>query len=78
METDFYDDDDQNQSVAISQTPDTALGEKEIVDGCKDEDVGFFNSLLPHVRKLNPAKKMMLRIKIQELIYNAVYNETQE
>lgn len=64
METDFYDDDDEAQKVVNEASP------------AKDEDIGFFNSLLPHVKKLGPAKKLMLRMKIQELIYNTVYNET--
>ncbi|XP_045507382.1 uncharacterized protein LOC123703432 [Colias croceus] len=62
METDFYDDDDDVQKC--SEEPEVA----------KDEDIGFFNSLLPHVKKLGPAKKLMLRMKIQELVYNTVYN----
>lgn len=66
METDFYEDDDEAQKVT---------GETDGVPA-KDEDIGFFNSLLPHVKKLGPAKKLMLRMKIQELIYNTVYNET--
>ncbi|CAH2060661.1 unnamed protein product, partial [Iphiclides podalirius] len=63
METDFYDDEDEAQRSAAGETEP------------KDEDVGFFNSLLPHVRKLGPAKKLMLRMKIQELVYNTVYSE---
>lgn len=69
METDFYDDDDEAQkSAANSDTPEVT----------KDEDIGFFNSLIPHVKKLGPAKKLMLRMKIQELVYNTVYNESQD
>jgi hypothetical protein len=41
----------------------------------RDEDVSFFDSLIPHIRKLSPARKMLLRIKAQELIYNFIYNE---
>ena len=66
METDFYDDDDDAQKSATAESSEPA----------KDEDIGFFNSLLPHVKKLGPAKKLMLRMKIQELVYNTVYNET--
>lgn len=67
METDFYDDDDEAQkSVGTSN---------EASEVIKDEDIGFFNSLIPHVKKLGPAKKLMLRMKIQELVYNTVYNE---
>lgn len=65
METDFYDDDDEAQR-SIVPTPGEPL---------KDEDIGFFNSLIPHVKKLGPAKKLMLRMKIQELVYNTVYNQ---
>ncbi|XP_063543168.1 uncharacterized protein LOC134751619 [Cydia strobilella] len=70
METDFYDDDDE-----VPKSPCTTAGQ-DAGEPAKDEDVGFFNSLLPHVRKLGPAKKLMLRMKIQELVYNTVYNET--
>lgn len=66
METDFYDDDDEAQKSATGESSETT----------KDEDIGFFNSLLPHVKKLGPAKKLMLRMKIQELVYNTVYNES--
>ncbi|CAH1962621.1 unnamed protein product [Acanthoscelides obtectus] len=38
-----------------------------------DEDSNFFDSLLPHVRTLPPRKKMLLRMKMQELVYNFVY-----
>lgn len=64
METDFYDDDDEAQRSATGTDAEP-----------KDEDVGFFNSLLPHVKKLGPAKKLMLRMKIQELVYNTVYSD---
>lgn len=67
METDFYDDDDEAQKGAETAN--------EVCDSSKDEDVGFFSSLLPHVKKLGPAKKLMLRMKIQELVYNTVYSE---
>lgn len=78
-ETDFADDDNMEQDT-ISVSPKTSIPtpvlEREVVDSTKDEDVGFFNSLLPHVRKLNPANKMMLRIKMQEMVYNIVYNKS--
>ncbi|XP_034836964.1 transcription factor Adf-1-like [Maniola hyperantus] len=67
METDFCDDDDDFQRSAGNSN--------EVPETMKDEDIGFFNSLIPHVRKLGPAKKLMLRMKIQELVYNTVYNE---
>ncbi|XP_072945854.1 uncharacterized protein [Epargyreus clarus] len=67
METDFYDDDDEPRIPEVST--------EVIPEPTKDEDIGFFNSLLPHVRKLGPAKKLMLRMKMQELVYNTVYND---
>lgn len=39
----------------------------------EDEDMCFFKSLVNHVKLLNPQKKMLLRMKIQELVYNEVY-----
>jgi hypothetical protein len=41
----------------------------------RDEDIAFFKSLIPHTRVLSPARKMLLQIKTQELIYNFVYNQ---
>jgi hypothetical protein len=41
----------------------------------RGEDTIFFESLIPHIKGLSPARKMLLRIKIQELIYHFVYNE---
>jgi hypothetical protein len=41
----------------------------------RDEDTSFFESLIPHTKGLSPARKMLLRIKTQELIYNFVYNK---
>lgn len=43
-----------------------------------DEDASFFDSLLPHVRKLAPQNKMLLRIKIQELVYSFSYGSTNQ
>jgi hypothetical protein len=40
----------------------------------RNEDASFFESLIPHINGLSPARKMLLRMKIQELIYNFVYN----
>ncbi|KAL4712447.1 hypothetical protein ACJJTC_007463 [Scirpophaga incertulas] len=70
METEFYDDDDEVPKSADVE------GGNDNCEANKDEDVGFFSSLLPHVKKLGPAKKLMLRMKIQELVYNTVYSET--
>lgn len=37
-----------------------------------DEDVAFFDSLLPHVKSLPPTEKLLLRIKMQQLVYDFV------
>lgn len=44
-------------------------------NSAKDEDASFFESVLPHIKGLPPARKMLLRMKIQELIYNFVYKQ---
>jgi hypothetical protein len=41
----------------------------------RDEDISFFESLIPHTKGLSPERKMLLRIKTQELIYNFIYNK---
>lgn len=38
-----------------------------------DEDYHFFLSLLPHVRKLDPVRKLHTRARIQELVCREVY-----
>lgn len=43
-----------------------------------DEDECFFESLLPHIRTLSPKRKMLLRMKIQQEVYNCVYGDQQE
>ena len=42
-----------------------------------DDDEAFFNSLLPHVRPLPQAQKLLLRIKIQQLVYDCISSTTQ-
>lgn len=37
-----------------------------------DEDVSFFYSLLPHVKKLPPNEKLMFRIKVQQLLLDSL------
>lgn len=43
-----------------------------------DEDVAFFASLLPHVRKLSPVKKLQFRTKIQQLLLESAYGTGSE
>uniref|UniRef100_T1H7P0 Uncharacterized protein n=1 Tax=Rhodnius prolixus TaxID=13249 RepID=T1H7P0_RHOPR len=39
-----------------------------------DDDISFFNSLLPFVRSLSPPDKLLCRMQIQELVYTFVTN----
>uniref|UniRef100_A0A6P7G5F7 Uncharacterized protein LOC114336119 n=1 Tax=Diabrotica virgifera virgifera TaxID=50390 RepID=A0A6P7G5F7_DIAVI len=41
-----------------------------------DDDESFFNSLLPYVRRLPQEDKLLLRIQMQQLVYNAVYGKS--
>lgn len=43
-----------------------------------DEDVAFFTSLLPHVRKLQPDEKLAFRIKVQQLLIETAYGRKAE
>lgn len=40
----------------------------------EDEDMCFFKSLLPHVKQLSSRRKLLLRMKIQEMVYKEVYS----
>lgn len=41
-----------------------------------DEDLLFFRSLLPHVRHIQPAQKLLLRRKILEVVSNFLYSDS--
>lgn len=34
----------------------------------------FFNSLLPHVKTLDPRKKLMFRMQVQQLLFDMAYS----
>lgn len=38
-----------------------------------DEDIGFLNSLLPHVKNLSPKDKLIFRMKVQQVLFEMVY-----
>lgn len=40
----------------------------------QDDDMLFFRSLLPFVRKLDQDKKLLFRMNVQEMLYNQLYN----
>jgi hypothetical protein len=44
-------------------------------DKTRDEDISFYESLIPYIKGLSPERKMLLQIKTQELIYNFVYKQ---
>jgi hypothetical protein len=64
---------DVGNDPAKIERPKLKVSEEEQKAGT--EDISFFQSLIPHVKGLSPARKMLLRIKTQELIYNFVYNK---
>lgn len=39
-----------------------------------DEDMAFFVSLLPHVKKMDPQTKLLCRMEMQKAVYNHAYN----
>lgn len=41
----------------------------------RDEDESFFDSLLPHIKKLTPSRKLLCRMKLQEIVYKFVYDQ---
>lgn len=43
----------------------------------EDEDLCFFKSLVNHVKLLTPQRKMKLRMKIQQLVYDEVYGQVE-
>ncbi|XP_055374918.1 putative uncharacterized protein DDB_G0282499 [Condylostylus longicornis] len=55
------------------------IHERTIIRECDndDEDKCFFNSLLPHIKKLQPAKKLKCRMDIQKLIYDYCYQNVE-
>jgi len=65
---------DVDRRLAEPERPNMSVSEDEYRT-TKDEDTSFFESLIPHIKRLSPARKMLLRMKIQELIYNFVYNQ---
>lgn len=64
---------DANVEVALLKIEEAKLKILEGQSKPRDEDESFFDSLLPHVRSLTPEQKIILRIKIQELILSFIY-----
>lgn len=50
-----------------------ALVKRRKVVGINDEDVGFFNSLLPTVKKLSPRDKFIFRRKVQDTLFKLAF-----
>lgn len=65
---------DTDSATAETERPKLRVKEDEL-NTTSEEDASFFESLIPHIKGLPPARKMLLRMKIQELIYNFVYKQ---
>jgi hypothetical protein len=64
-----------NDSAAAEMERSKLRVKEEEHNTASEEDASFFESLIPHIKGLPPARKMLLRMKIQELIYNFVYKQ---
>lgn len=52
------------------------LKEKQpAIDSNEDDDVWFFNSLLPYVKKLEPEKKLLFRMQVQRQLYSLSFSQ---
>ncbi|XP_011198110.2 uncharacterized protein LOC105222462 [Bactrocera dorsalis] len=54
------------------------LEQKHSENKYRDEDQAFFESLLPHIRKLEPEAKLLCRMDIQNIVYNHVYQKSKK
>lgn len=50
-----------------------ALEEEKNRRNPNDEDIGFLNSLLPHLKELSPEEKLIFRMKVQQILFEMVY-----
>ncbi|XP_046674731.1 uncharacterized protein LOC124363526 [Homalodisca vitripennis] len=53
------------------------MKQNKAAENPNDEDIGFFNSLLPHVRKLSPRDKLRFRMQVQEILFDMAYPHQQ-
>ncbi|XP_055614648.1 uncharacterized protein LOC129760978 [Uranotaenia lowii] len=75
----------EKQSSCLQPPPQQQLQPIEFVESVApkantiidDEDKGFFLSLLPHVRKLEPEDKLVFRMEAQKLVHQCVYRKSQ-
>lgn len=44
------------------------------IDSNEDDDVSFFNSLLPYVKKLPPEQKLQFRMQVQKYVYDLSFS----
>lgn len=49
------------------------MKQNKAAENPNDEDVGFFNSLLPHVRQLTPRDKLRFRMQVQTILFDMAY-----
>ncbi|KAK5649971.1 hypothetical protein RI129_001000 [Pyrocoelia pectoralis] len=66
-------------SLSVSKTEKEKLDLKRKMASVdrNDEDVGFFNSLLPTVKTLAPKDKFIFRMKVQQTLFELAFREEQ-
>ncbi|XP_072397042.1 uncharacterized protein [Diabrotica undecimpunctata] len=50
-----------------------ALRANKLTQNPNDDDIGFFNSLLPYVKQLTPRSKLKFRIDVQNYLYGLLF-----
>nr|CAH7749531.1 unnamed protein product [Callosobruchus chinensis] len=55
-----------------------ALRANKISQDPNDDDIGFFNSLLPYVKKLAPRDKLKFRMNMQNCLFEMLYPSNQQ
>ncbi|XP_039439879.1 uncharacterized protein LOC120426968 isoform X2 [Culex pipiens pallens] len=56
------------------ETKKLQLLERKVASKERDEDEAFLESLLPHLRKLDPEQKLLCRMKMQSVVLEHVYS----
>ncbi|XP_031354794.1 transcription factor Adf-1-like [Photinus pyralis] len=59
------------------ETQKLELAKKRKIQNVNDEDIGFFNSLLPTVKKLTDKDKFIFRMKVQKTLFELAFPETE-
>lgn len=67
-----------SEILAIEKRKLEILEHKQRTKNIRDEDEAFFDSLLPHMKKLKPSKKLLCRMDIENIVYKHVYSSPME